>query len=180
MKKQQLIECGIIVVGLVLMYHLFVQLFELLALILHSNNWKLGDTGKSMLVRQGLWLCGFIVLVYALLRFSRSIAKIFTTPPDNSTTPFMIKISGRAILRVALIVVALVQIFASVPILYNRILETWNATQIRLLDAEREMYLDAQQQALQGSLITLVFALLIIFSSGILSRAFFPRPDRDE
>lgn len=177
MKKLQLIECGIVVVGLLLLYNLLTQIFSLIFQVFYVSG--LGEPANKLLVRQVLIIAGITVITYTLLRFSRSIAGIFVR--DSDTSQFAIRAGRRSLLQIALIIAGIVQLFEAVPGIVNYLGESGKPWWSEAGDPfGNDTLFKVERVGFYISIIIALFALFIIFCSGPISRLFFMNNNDDD
>jgi hypothetical protein len=169
MRKVQLIECGVIIIGVLLLYYALMQLLGLLAILIYSS----GVLPTQKLIGRQIWVlmayvfgCGF------LLRYSGAIAAFFGNKVEGFLLE-MTRIHPRHLLQIALIILGLVQVFTVIP----DIVAYFTRDRLMFYDSDTVggvVFSGADKTQITVLLTILIFALLITFCSRGISKYFFP------
>lgn len=179
MRKIQLIEWGIIVVGLVFGYKfmesvflLALQLIMSFDLVIETRN---GYLWKSLLVC-GIYAVGFV----AIIRNSHKLASYLNGGAANDAIP--LKIGRRSALQVVLIAICAIQVFAGLATVLIYLYETFAS---EISKTSRYKYGQTIRAGISKDhfrieAVKVVIALIVICFSKDLANLFFRKNEPDE
>ena len=173
MKRVQLIEWGIIVVGLIFGYKFFESIFVLLSQLIlgYDSDMLTGKFFVRMLLITAIYAISFV----AIIRNSHQIASFVNGGAVNNSLP--IKIGRRSALQIVLIAICVVQILSGLAdiLIYlydsfkpsNRSLGRWDSDPV-------------SKTVFQAEAVKVVVALVVVAFSKDLSNLFFRKNEPDE
>jgi hypothetical protein len=177
MKRVQLIEWGIIVVGLVFGYKFFESIFSLIAQLVYGYDNDILD-GKffiRILLVTGMYFIGFV----AIIRNSHVLATWLNGGAVNNTLP--IKIGRRSALQIVLIAICSVQVFSGLAAILIYLYDSFqsNARPGGFdIDTGYTPGINKATFKLEG--VKVVIALVAIAFSKDLANLFFRKNEPDE
>jgi hypothetical protein len=176
MKKVQLIEWGIIVVGLVIGYKFFESVFLLFIQTIYSFDAQMaGSSGyilKSVLAI-GIYGVSFV----AVIRNSHPLASFLNGGAANDAIP--LKIGKRSALQIVLIAICAMQLFSGIATILIYLYESFKSdvNQNRFNPAEFD---SISKEAFRVAAVRCIVALVVICFSKDLTNLFFRKNEPDE
>lgn len=173
MKRVQLIEWGIIVVGLIFGYKFFESIFVLISqLILGFDSDML--TGKFF-VRMLLVAAIYAISFVAIIRNSHQVASFVNGGAVNNSLP--IKIGRRSALQIVLIAICVVQILSGLVDILIYLYDSFKGKDYRI---DSQFDTSISKQAFQTEAIKVIVALVVVAFSKELANLFFRKNEPDE
>jgi hypothetical protein len=176
MRKIQLIEWGIIVVGLVFGYKFMESLFLLALQVIITFDIDIEARGylwKSLLMA-GLYAVGFV----AIIRNSHKLASYLNGGAANDAIP--LKIGRRSALQVVLIAICAMQIFAGIATVLIYLYETFAAEISKTPLYGHNARAGISKDEFRIEAVKVVIALIVICFSKDLANLFFRKNEPDE
>ena len=174
MKRTQLIEAGILIVGLIFGYKFFESIISLVIQLVFSFSYMLEMSAFFPALVYIVFYAGCFVL---LIRQSNYIAKYLGANADDTVIP--IKINKRALLHVTLIVLAIITILSSLPEIIIYLFESF-----RNEVNSKSFYDDARtiisKEKFTYSAVGTIIAFLLIYFSKTISSWFFQKDPAEE
>lgn len=176
MKKVQLIEWGIIVVGLVIGYKFFESVFLLFIQMIYSFDSQLG--GSSGYLLKSLMLIGIYgVSFVAIIRNSHGLASFLNGGAAGDSIP--LKIGKRSALQVVLIAICAMQLFSSIATILIYLYESFKSDVNQRSFAPSE-FSRVSKEAFRVAAVKSIVALVVICFSKDLTNLFFRKNEPDE
>lgn len=177
MKKAQLLEWGIITIGLIFGYKFFEGVINALVQLLYSfQGVGSGDIAGFLLPLL------FMIVIYAvsfvlLIKRSGQIASYFLEDNSNETLP--VKIGKKTLLQVILISICLITILANIPDLILYLYESFKE-KVGRYNPENDYTSSLQWHQFKLNVIQVVFSAVIIYFSRDISQWFLRKKEIDE
>ena len=172
MKRTQLIEWGIIAVGLIFGYKFFEGLFSILFQVVYN----FGENGLDKFLIKLFFLCGVYAASFILLiRKSALIAAWVNGPSENDTIG--IKINKRSLLQVILIGICAVTVLSNIAEILLYLFETFKREAGRIhepFDTTLSKY------RFTVAVVETIVALVILYFSKDISGWFIQKNEVDE
>ena len=175
MKRVQLIEWGIIVVGLIFGYKFFESIFVLISQLIlgYDSDMLTGKFFVRMLLVAAIYAISFV----AIIRNSHQIASFVNGGAVNNSLP--IKIGRRSALQIVLIAICVVQILSGLADILIYLYDSFKQRDYRSLGGGWDNG-PIGKQAFQAEAVKVVVALVVVAFSKDLSNLFFRKNEPDE
>ncbi|HEX2628206.1 MAG TPA: hypothetical protein VHM26_04325 [Chitinophagaceae bacterium] len=174
MKRVQLIEWGIIVVGLIFGYKFFESIIGLVSQLIFGFDSDM-LTGK-FLVRMLLVAAIYAICFVAIIRNSHQVASFVNGGAVNNSLP--IKIGRRSALQIVLIAICVVQILSGLVDILIYIYDSFKTREYRSLGDDFGG--NISKHTFQTEAVKVVVALVVVAFSKDLSNLFFRKNEPDE
>jgi preprotein translocase subunit SecY len=181
MKKIQLLEWGIITIGLIFGYKFFESFITSVVQVLYSFA---GDGGLRDRLSDFLLPIVFMLIIYGvcfvlLIRRSGQIATYLSDKDNGNNDPLPIRIGEKGLLRVILISICLITILSNVPGMLLYLFESFKEKAGRY-DPDAAAANPLQWHQFKADAIQVVIAAVAIFFSKDISKWFLRKKELDE
>ena len=177
MKRTQLIEYGITVIGIIFGYKFLEGLFSVSIQLLFSSRNGFGDIGT--IIGYGLFTIALYGIVFLFaIRKSRQIAEALNNKQPDELVP--VKINKSSLLHVILIGLCMYTLLSLIPGFLMNIYDFFEQEVGRKKVTDTEYRLPASTSPLRFQIVELLFTSTVLAGSRSISRWFIPKDEVEE
>jgi hypothetical protein len=165
MKRAQLIETGIVVIILVLLYEFIHSLMDLITGLFFLTSNQMPVPMNNIILNLVFPVVLYLFSVYLLAKYKKPLAQ-FINGKENDETSLVINFSGQQLLHIAIVIITLLVLFNEIPAVISSFIEKFitksgNAQSINGFAIDNTI----RSTALYLSLGKVLFSLLILILS---------------
>jgi hypothetical protein len=178
MKRVQLVEMGILVVALVLLYQFIIAFIALVAGILFISSNQMDYIGSSFFINYAIPLLLYFCAVYLLVSYKRPLARLLNGKA-NKETEVPVSFSGRELLHAANIGICIIVFLDEIPQIISSLTGNWGSENY-LGENGLEIDRGLRGAQLYSSIIRVILTIIFAFLAKAISNLWINKKDNPD